>query len=89
MRGDGRTFALLAGTGVVTAVPLVLFTSAARRLPLSTVGLLQYLAPTGQFLLAVLAYHEPLARDRLLACCLIWAGLAVFSVDLLRAARQR
>ena len=45
----------------MTAVPLVLFTSAARRLPLSTVGFLQYLAPTGQFLLAVLAFGEPLA----------------------------
>ncbi len=84
---DGGTIALLAGTGVVTAVPLVLFTSAARRLPLSTVGFLQYLAPTGQFLLAVLAFGEPLARERLLAFGWIWAGLAVFSVDLWRAPR--
>lgn len=81
------TLALLVGTGVVTAVPLVLFTSAARRLPLSTVGFLQYLAPTGQFLLAVLAFGEPLAHARLLAFGWIWAGLAVFSVDLWRAAR--
>lgn len=83
--GDAQTFALLAGTGIVTAVPLVLFTSAARRLPLSTVGFLQYLAPTGQFLLAVLAFGEPLAHDRLLAFAFIWTGLAVFSVDLWRA----
>jgi chloramphenicol-sensitive protein RarD len=84
---DARTLALLAGTGVVTAIPLVLFTSAARRLPLSTVGFLQYLAPTGQFLLAVLAYGEPLAHARLLAFGWIWAGLAVFSVDLVRSSR--
>lgn len=85
---DAGTLALLAGTGVVTAVPLVLFTSAARRLPLSTVGFLQYLAPTGQFLLAVLAFGEPLAHDRMLAFGWIWAGLVVFSVDLWRAARS-
>jgi chloramphenicol-sensitive protein RarD len=81
---DATTIVLLVGTGVITAVPLVLFTSAARALPLSTVGFLQYLAPTGQFLLAVLAYGEPLARDRLLAFVWIWAGLAVFSIDLAR-----
>jgi chloramphenicol-sensitive protein RarD len=79
-----ETHLLLAGTGFVTVVPLVFFTSAARRLPLSTVGFLQYLAPTGQFLLAVLAFGEPLAHDRLAAFALIWAGLAVFSVDLYR-----
>lgn len=83
--GDPGTVALLVGTGVITAIPLILFTVAARRLPLSTVGFLQYLAPTGQFLLAVLAYHEPLAHDRLLAFVLIWVGLAAFSVDLVRA----
>jgi chloramphenicol-sensitive protein RarD len=81
---SGGTIALLVGTGVVTAVPLVLFTSAARRLPLSTVGFLQYLAPTGQFLLAVLAFNEKLARDRLFAFAWIWLGLVVFSIDLVR-----
>ena len=68
-------------------MPLVLFTSAARRLPLSTVGFLQYLAPTGQFLLAVLAFGEPLARTRLAAFSLIWLGLGLFSVDLAVATR--
>ncbi|HUS30236.1 MAG TPA: EamA family transporter RarD [Kofleriaceae bacterium] len=80
------TNALLVGTGVITVVPLVLFTSAARRLPLSTVGFLQYLAPTGQFLLAVLAFGEPLAHDRLMAFAWIWAGLAAFSIDRARQA---
>ncbi|MGE0872109.1 MAG: EamA family transporter RarD [Kofleriaceae bacterium] len=84
-----QTLALLIGTGVVTAVPLVLFTSAARRLPLSTVGFLQYLAPTGQFLIAVLAFGEPLAATRLASFALIWLGLAAFSIDLARTSQHR
>jgi chloramphenicol-sensitive protein RarD len=86
--GDAATIALLAGTGVVTAVPLIFFTSAARLLPLSTVGFLQYLAPTGQFLLAVLAFGEPLAHDKLAAFALIWIGLVAFSFDLWRSTRS-
>lgn len=81
---DGVTLALLVGTGVITAVPLVLFTSAARALPLSTIGFLQYLTPTGQLLIAVLVYGEPLAHDKLLAFVWIWVGLVVFSIDLAR-----
>ncbi|MBA3458053.1 MAG: EamA family transporter RarD [Deltaproteobacteria bacterium] len=77
--------ALLVGTGIVTAVPLVLFTSAARRLPLSTVGFLQYLTPTGQFLLAVTLFDEPLALDRLGAFIVIWTALVVFAIDLFRS----
>jgi chloramphenicol-sensitive protein RarD len=87
--GDATRILLIAGTGVVTAVPLMLFTSAAKRLPLSTLGLTQYLAPTAQFLLAVVAYGEPLAHERLAAFGLIWAGLVVFSVDLWRRSHQR
>jgi chloramphenicol-sensitive protein RarD len=79
-----ETHLLLIGTGIITAVPLVLFTSAARQLPLTTVGFLQYLAPTGQFLVAKLVFGEPLARAQLAAFVLIWVGLAVFSVDLWR-----
>lgn len=82
------TQALLVTTGVVTTVPLLLFTSAARRLPLSTVGFLQYLAPTGQFLLAVLAYHEPFSSQTLASFAIIWAGLAVFSYDLWKRSAQ-
>ena len=84
---DLATELLLVATGVVTAIPLLLFTSAARRLPLSTVGFLQYLAPTGQFLLAVFAFGEPFARGKLAAFACIWAGLAVFSLDLYRLSR--
>ena len=76
---------LLIATGVVTAGPLLLFTSAARRLPLSTVGFLQYLAPTGQFLIAVLAFHEAFTADKLVAFGMIWVGLIVFSIDLWRS----
>jgi chloramphenicol-sensitive protein RarD len=94
VRGDGQlghastaTQLLLLATGVVTAAPLLLFTSAARRLPLSTVGFVQYLAPTTQFVLAILLYDEPLVRERVIAFVAIWLGLAVFSVDLLRQSR--
>jgi len=90
-RGDGQLghvslgqHGMLVATGWVTMLPLLLFTSAARRLPLSTVGFLQYLAPTGQFLLAVLAFGEAFSRDKLVAFGFIWLGLAVFSVDLWR-----
>jgi chloramphenicol-sensitive protein RarD len=75
---------LLLSTGLVTALPLLLFNSAARRLPLSTVGFLQYLAPTGQFVLAQI-YGEPFAPEQWLAFGLIWLGLAIFSLDLIRA----
>jgi chloramphenicol-sensitive protein RarD len=78
---------LLASTGLVTAVPLLLFTSAARRLPLSTLGFLQYLAPTGQFVLAVAVYGERFTHEQLIAFGLIWIGLAIFTIDLVRAAR--
>jgi len=81
---DASITALLVGTGIVTAVPLVLFTSAARRLPLSTVGFLQYLAPTGQFILAITVFDEPLAPDRLAAFAVIWVGLVAFTIDLWR-----
>ncbi|HET9622809.1 MAG TPA: EamA family transporter RarD [Kofleriaceae bacterium] len=78
---------LLLSTGVVTAVPLVLFTSAARLLPLSTIGFLQYFTPSGQLILAVALYHEPFARAQWLAFGLIWLGLIVFTIDLVRRTR--
>ena len=75
---------LLLLAGVVTAVPLLFFAGAARRLPLTTLGLLQYLSPTVQFLLAVLVYGEPFDWTRAAAFGLIWAALAVFAVHSLR-----
>jgi chloramphenicol-sensitive protein RarD len=83
---QGRaTDALLAGLGVVTAVPLLLFAAGARRLRLATIGFLQYLAPTMTFVLAVLVYGEPLGFARALTFVLIWAGIAVYAADSLRA----
>lgn len=85
--GTVRLDLLLVAAGLVTALPLLWFTAAARALPLSTMGFLQYLSPTGQFLLAVLAYGEPLTTERLVAFGLIWAALAIFSVDQSRGGR--
>ena len=79
---------LLAGAGFLTAVPLVLFGAAATRVSLTTMGLLQYLTPTGQFLVAVLIRHEPLPTDRLVGFILIWIALIVFSVGGTRKRRS-
>jgi chloramphenicol-sensitive protein RarD len=86
-RGDWSIDALLVSAGIVTAVPLVWFTAAARRLPLATVGFLQYIAPTGQFLVGLLVFHEPFGARDLVAFGCIWAGLSVFMVDI--AQRRR
>ncbi len=82
------TDALLVSTGVITAVPLILFTEGARRLPLSTLGLLQYLSPTAQFLLAVLVFKERFTPADAVTFALIWAGLAVFTADLRHRLRE-
>jgi chloramphenicol-sensitive protein RarD len=84
---DAKTYGWLLCAGVITAVPLLWFAAGARRLRLSTMGFLQYLSPTGQFLLAVFAFGEPLRRADLLAFALIWIALAVYSVDAWRAYR--
>ena len=73
---------LLVTTGVVTAVPLILFTLGARRLRLSTVGLLQYIAPTCTFLLAVFLYSEPFTLAHGVAFALIWIALGIYTFDL-------
>jgi chloramphenicol-sensitive protein RarD len=89
LTSDGPGHAvLLAVTGLVTAVPLLLFGAAAVRIPLTTLGLLQYLAPTLQFLLGVLVFREDLGLGRLIGFCLVWAALCVFTVDLLRQRRH-
>ena len=80
--------ALLVGTGVFTAVPLLFFNLGARRINLSTVGLMQYIAPSGMFLLAVLAYGEPFTAGQLWTFVLIWIALSVYSIDSMRAHRQ-
>jgi len=73
--------ALLLLGGPVTAIPLVLFAYGARRIPYSTVGLLQYIGPTLQLLLAVFAFHEPFRGPRVVGFSLIWIALAIYAVD--------
>ncbi|MBM3882119.1 MAG: EamA family transporter RarD [Verrucomicrobia bacterium] len=75
------TTALLACSGLVTAMPLLLFAAAARQISLTTVGLLQYIAPTCALLLGVWIYHEPFTRTRLVGFSLIWLALAVYWVE--------
>jgi chloramphenicol-sensitive protein RarD len=80
---------MLIATGAVTAIPLLLFAISARRLPLTMMGFLQYLAPSITFLLAVFVYGEPLDLSRALAFASIWLGLIVYSVDLVRSSAAR
>lgn len=75
------TTLLLAGAGVATALPLLLFTAGARRIPLSSLGLLQYIAPTLQFLLGVFVWGELLTPTRLIGFCLIWLALLAYTVE--------
>jgi chloramphenicol-sensitive protein RarD len=82
------TSALLALGGPVTAVPLVLFALGARALPLSTVGFLQYLSPSLQFLLAVLVFREPFTAVHAVTFTFIWAALAILTWDLRRRLRH-
>lgn len=78
---------LLALAGVVTALPLLLFAAAARRLPLATLGLLQYIAPSLQFAEAVLIFGEPVRSIHVVTFTLIWAGCALYAFDSIRAVR--
>src|SRR3954471_4136683 len=86
--GSGGHAALLASTGWVTALPLVCFGAAAIRVPLSTLGLLQYLAPVFQFLLGVLYFHEAMPPERWAGFALVWLALTLLTWDALRTARR-
>lgn len=79
--GDWQRNLLLLGSGVVTAVPLLCFGQATQRLPLSTLGFMQYLSPTIQLLVAVLIFDEVFDHSRLLSFGMIWIGLVVFTFD--------
>ena len=94
-RGDGQLGPsgsghglLLASAGVATAVPLLFFAASARRVPLSLLGMLQYLAPVLQFMTGVLLYDEPMPASRLVGFAVVWAALAVLSFDGLRNYRR-
>jgi chloramphenicol-sensitive protein RarD len=78
---DPRTTWLLVAGGAVTAIPLLLFATAARRMSYSALGFVQYLAPTLQFLCGVMLYNEPLTTPRLVSFGLIWMALGIFSWD--------
>ena len=78
---------MMIGGGIITAVPLLLFAGAASRVPLGTLGLLQYVTPTMQFLLGVFAYREPFTHVSLIGFGLVWLGLALFWLEGLYARR--
>ena len=101
MNGDGHVLAhgasaawgwqvmgLLVLGGALTALPLIGFADAVKRIPFSMVGVLQYIAPTMQLLIGVLVFHEPFGRDRAIGFTCIWVALAIFAADgLLRSRR--
>ncbi|WP_235896597.1 EamA family transporter RarD [Oceanidesulfovibrio marinus] len=79
--GGGLQITLLVCAGVVTSIPLLLFTFGARRLPLPTLGIAQYLSPTCMFLLGVFVFHEPFGATKLVTFACIWTGVAVYVTD--------
>ncbi|MDH3475334.1 MAG: EamA family transporter RarD [Rhodospirillales bacterium] len=85
---DWRTDLLLVLSGAVTALPLIWFTAAARRLDYSTLGFFQYIAPSGHFLLAVFVYGEPFTNAHLVTFLCIWSGLAIYTLRSLAASRR-
>ena len=87
LHSDLQTNILLVGSGIITTLPLLWFTVAARLMRLSSLGILQYFAPTIQFLLGVLVFHETFNRTRLFAFCFIWLGLMIFSIGTIRSLR--
>lgn len=78
---------LLMGAGVVTAVPLMLYANGAKRLKLTTIALMQYIAPSGIFLLAITLFHEPFDGAKPIAFPMIWGALVIYSADLWRRRR--
>jgi chloramphenicol-sensitive protein RarD len=79
--GDPQVTILLVGTGLVTGIPLILFGAAAKRITMTNLGLLQYIAPTLQFLLGVFVYQEEFNQARLIGFALIWSALIVYSIE--------
>jgi chloramphenicol-sensitive protein RarD len=84
--GVGHTASLVVG-GAVTAIPLLMFAGATNRVPLSDIGLLQYLAPILQLASGVLIFHEPMPPARLAGFALVWLALAIFTADGIRHVR--
>lgn len=82
LKGGPTIDLLLAGSGLITILPLLLFVAAAKRLKLATVGLLQYIAPTGHFLIGVYLYGEPFTTADAVTFGCIWTGLALYTADM-------
>jgi chloramphenicol-sensitive protein RarD len=80
---------LLAGTGLVTAIPLICFGGAATRVTMTTLGMLQYLAPTIQFAIGLVVFHEPMTTLRWLGFGLIWVALVLFTSETIRHRREQ
>lgn len=85
-RSAGLTV-LLISAGAVTAVPLLLFAASARRIPLTLLGLLQYLTPVMQFILAVAVFHEHMGSDQWIGFVIVWVALVVLSIDAVKRSR--
>lgn len=89
LNGSTRDTLLLMGSGVVSAVPLMIYANGAKLLKLSTIGILQYIAPTLIFLTAVFWFGEPFDQTRLIAFVMIWTGLVIYTTSLVRQSRAK
>jgi len=81
LNSNVQTDFLLVATGLVTTIPLILFSMAAQRVTLTVIGIMQYIAPTLQFLLGVLVYHEPFTKSQLVGFGFVWLALIMFWVE--------
>ena len=81
LEGSLKTDILLVGAGIVTAVPLLFFASAARRIPLVMIGLMQFIAPTIQFMIGVFIYDEPFSHNQLIGFSIVWLALIIFWIE--------
>ena len=90
MQADTGTQILIVAAGPITTLPLVLFAAAVQRIPLSAIGMLQFIAPTIQFLLGVLVYQEPFTQQRVVGFALVWSAVIVFGAEgILTRTQQR
>ena len=88
LNSDVTTDLLLVGCGLVTAVPLMLYANGAKLLRLSTIGIMQYIAPTMIFLTAIIAFDEPIDRAKMIAFPIIWTALIVYTGSMIVTARR-
>lgn len=86
---SAQTIALLIIAGPVTAIPLFLFGVAATRIPLSTIGFIQYFSPTLQLLIGLFVYNEPFNKVHLISFSLVWIGLIIYTISLLRLSNKK